>query len=119
MDASVIEGLLSHISQFGSLSPKSELAQSYCQKIVEILGLLKPVLDEVIASEISLTENIGNVLEELDAHINNAEELVESWHQMSSKLYFVSYIALPCFLAEPFLILMFWLHQFHIYYVSI
>ncbi|CAA6671166.1 unnamed protein product [Spirodela intermedia] len=92
MDVSVIEGLLSHISQFGSLSPKSELAQSYCQKIVEFLSLLKPVLDEVIVSKISLTENIGNVLKELDAHVNNAKELAESWHQMSSKLYFVLHV---------------------------
>ena len=100
MDISgVIEGLLGRISQFVSLSPKCEIAQIYYQNIVEILGLLKPVLDEVVASEISPTEQIGNVLAELDGHIKNSVELINSWHQLSSKLYFVGVSSCTAFMS--------------------
>uniref|UniRef100_A0A1D1XMR3 RING-type E3 ubiquitin transferase n=1 Tax=Anthurium amnicola TaxID=1678845 RepID=A0A1D1XMR3_9ARAE len=96
MAISVLTVLLSGISQFSLLSPNdvanTELAQRYCLKIVKILNISKPVLEEILVSEIPLDEQITRVLEELDALFNDARELAESWQQMSSKLYFVLHI---------------------------
>ncbi|XP_078443965.1 RING/U-box superfamily protein with ARM repeat domain-containing protein [Wolffia australiana] len=82
------EGLLNHISHFSSISPKCEPAQRYYKHVLEILGLFKPVADEVLASGISLDENVRNIFEELDGHIKYTGELMEGWHQLSSRLYF-------------------------------
>ncbi|XP_008808379.1 U-box domain-containing protein 4-like isoform X2 [Phoenix dactylifera] len=93
MEISLLKTLLSSIARFDLLSSsnsiKSELVQRYFQKIDEILECLKPVLDQAVASEISSDGNLIKLLEELDGVVNEARELIGSWHPTMSKVYFV------------------------------
>ena len=66
-----------------------ELVQRYYLKIEEILEPLRLVFEEVIVSQLSSDEKPNKVLKDLDAAINEARELIENWHQMTSKIYFV------------------------------
>lgn len=88
--------LLDSFSRFSSLSSsnsaKSELVQRYYLKIEDILEPLKVVIEEVIASEPPSDEKLAEVFKDLDDAINEAKELVENWHQMMSKIYFVTQI---------------------------
>lgn len=85
--------IISSISNFRMLSSsnaaENELVKKYCQRINELLGLLKLVLDEVLP-QITLDDRLSLVLEELDAGINDAIKLVGSWDLMTSKIYFVT-----------------------------
>lgn len=94
MEISFLKALLNSISQFGLLSSfanvKSEPVKKYHQNIDEALKLLMPLLDEVIDSAIASDEQLNNLCKELDAAVNDTRELVEGWHQMMSKVYFVS-----------------------------
>ncbi|XXG68557.1 hypothetical protein AAC387_Pa06g1615 [Persea americana] len=93
MEISFLKALLNSISQFGLLSSfanvKSEPVKKYHQNIDEALKLLMPLLDEVIDSAIASDEQLNNLCKELDAAVNDTRELVEGWHQMMSKVYFV------------------------------
>ncbi|XP_010942967.1 U-box domain-containing protein 4 isoform X1 [Elaeis guineensis] len=93
MEISLLKTLLSSIARFDLLSSsnsiKSELVQRYFQKIDEILELLKPVLDQVVASEISSDGKLIKLVEELDGVVNEARERIGSWHPIMSKVYFV------------------------------
>ncbi|XP_008802944.2 U-box domain-containing protein 4-like [Phoenix dactylifera] len=93
MEISLLKTLLNSIRCFDLLSSsntiKSELVQRYCPKIDEILELLKPVLDQAVASEISSDGNLIQLLKELDGVVNEARELVGCWHPTASKVYFV------------------------------
>ncbi|KAK1260579.1 U-box domain-containing protein 4 [Acorus gramineus] len=93
MEISLLKALLNSISQFSLLSSgnnsKTELLQRYYQTIDDILSLLRPVLYGIMDSEIALDEQLKVALEELDVIINEAMEIVESWHQRTSKVYFV------------------------------
>ena len=99
MEESVPMSIISSISNFRKLSTSSvvetELIKRYWQKIVEILGLLKLVLDEVLLPQITLDDRKILLLEELDATINDAIKLVGSWDLMMSKIYFVIPLSLP------------------------
>lgn len=72
---------------------KVEMVRRYYQNIDKMLKLLKPVLEGV--AEGDLNEQRSKVLQELDAFVNEARELIESWHHMTSKIYFVCH--LTCF----------------------
>lgn len=93
MAATTLETLLNNISHFGHLSSSnkinSELVQRYFRRIDEIFIIVKPIFDVVVGSEIALDAQLNKVLGELDANISEASELIESWHQMMSKIYFV------------------------------
>jgi len=93
MEVSLPKTVLNSLSRFGSLSSsntvKVELVQRYYLKIEEILEPLRLVFEEVIVSQLSSDEKLNKVLKDLDAAINEARELIESWHQMTSKIYFV------------------------------
>lgn len=84
---------LDSFSRFYSLSAtnnaKAELVRRYYLKIEEILEPLKPVFEEVIVSELSSDEKLNEVLKDLNVAIDEARELIENWHQMASKIYFV------------------------------
>lgn len=90
---SLLKKLLNSFSRFSSSSSgnttKAELPQRYCLKIEETLEVLKPVFEEVNVSELASDEMLNKVLNDLDAAIYEAKELIETWHQMTSKAYFV------------------------------
>lgn len=92
MEIPLLKTLLDSISNFALLSSsnavKTELVHRYWRKIKEILDLLKPVFDDVICKA-SLDEQLSNVLKELDFVINEAQEIIGSWNQMSSKILLV------------------------------
>lgn len=94
MEISFLKALLNSISEFSLLSSctsiKSEPVKKYYLKIDEALKLLMAVLDEIIDSEIASDEQLNKLFEELDAVINDSRDLVESWNQLTSKVYFVS-----------------------------
>ncbi|XP_077253322.1 RING/U-box superfamily protein with ARM repeat domain-containing protein isoform X2 [Tasmannia lanceolata] len=93
MEISLLKVLLSTISRFSLLSScnntKFEPVQKYYQNIDETLRLLRPVLDEIVDSEIASDDPLNKSLGEFDTVLNEATELVENWHQKSSKIYFV------------------------------
>lgn len=73
---------------------KVEMVRRYYQNIDKMLKLLKPVLEGV--AEGDLNEQRSKVLQELDAFVNEARELIESWHHMTSKIYFVCHLTCFC-----------------------
>ncbi|PKU85866.1 U-box domain-containing protein 4-like isoform X1 [Dendrobium catenatum] len=93
MEQSSVKTLLDSISCFGLLSSrttiKAEVVLRYCRTVDEILMLLKPVLEEAVLSEIIPDMKLTEVLIELDSLVNEARELLGSWHQMMSIVYFV------------------------------
>ncbi|KAK8969004.1 U-box domain-containing protein 4 [Platanthera guangdongensis] len=93
MELSSIKALLDSIFSFGLLASDgtivAELVHRYRQTINEILVLLNPVLEESILYEIVPSDKLNEALVELDAVVNEARELLGSWHQMMSKIYFV------------------------------
>ncbi|XP_068654550.1 U-box domain-containing protein 4-like [Aristolochia californica] len=93
MEISVLKALLNSISHFFHLSTsaavKHEPVEKYYQKIDENLKLLEPVLDVLVDSEVALDEQLNKALEDLDAIVNAAQELIENWHRLTSKICFV------------------------------
>ncbi|KAL0912984.1 hypothetical protein M5K25_016409 [Dendrobium thyrsiflorum] len=93
MEQSSVKTLLNSISCFGLLSSsttiKAEVVLRYCRTIDEILMLLKPVLEEAVLAEIIPDVKLTEVMIELDSLVNEARELLGSWHQMMSIVYFV------------------------------
>ncbi|KAI3892312.1 hypothetical protein MKW92_050031 [Papaver armeniacum] len=96
MEISLLKDLLNSLSQFNNLSSsdniKSEPVQKYYIKINEIVKLLKPILDLIVDSQIASDEQLNNALKMLDELINESRELFDSWHPMTSKVYFVNQI---------------------------
>lgn len=94
MEISFLKSLINSVSRFNHFSSrsdtKSELICKYYQKINEALKFLRPILDEIVKSEIASDGKLNKALEELDVLVNEAGELMESWQQMTSKLCFVS-----------------------------
>lgn len=90
--------IIDSISNFRVLSSsnasRTELVKRYCRKIDEILDLMKMVLDGAF-SHIIPDDKLNKVLEELNATINEASELVGGWNQMTSKIYFVIPLSFP------------------------
>ncbi|KAJ4975137.1 hypothetical protein NE237_000243 [Protea cynaroides] len=93
MEISLIKALLNSFSRFSQLSScekiNSELVQKYYQKLDEIIKLLRPLLDAILDSEVASNEQLKNAFEKLDGFVDEARELVENWHSMTSKVYFV------------------------------
>lgn len=93
MELSSIKAVLNSISSFGLFASDdtivADLVHRYRQTINEVLVLLKSVLEEAILYEIVPTDKLNEVLVELDAVVNEARELLGSWNQMMSKIYFV------------------------------
>lgn len=93
MELSFLKALINSISQFSRLSSCSNIKlkpiQTYYQKIDEALKLLRPILDEIVDSEIASNEKLNKLFEDMDLVVTEARELMENWHQMASKVYFV------------------------------
>ncbi|WOL06377.1 U-box domain-containing protein 4 isoform X2 [Canna indica] len=93
MEISLLKALLDSITQFSLVSSsddvKPELVQRYCRKIDHILDHFKPVCDEIAASGLALDGQLVNLLEKLAGEVDEARELVLSWHPMMSKIFFV------------------------------
>lgn len=68
---------------------KPDLVQRHCKTIDQVLEHLKPVCDEVAASDIALDQQLVSVFEELAAVANDARDLV-TWHSIMSRIYSVS-----------------------------
>ncbi|KAF8408722.1 hypothetical protein HHK36_004787 [Tetracentron sinense] len=96
MEISLLKALLNNISRFGHLSScnsiNSEPVRKYYRKIDEILKLLRPILDVIVDSQIASDEQLSKAFEQLDGFVDEAGELFESWHPMTSKVYFVMQI---------------------------
>lgn len=99
MRTSLLGELLESIKKFHLLSAsknvKHDMVQRYCRTIDQILEHFKQLCFEIAASEISLDEQLVNMLKELDVAVNEAGEFLESWHSMMSRIYFVS-VCLSC-----------------------
>ncbi|XP_068656592.1 U-box domain-containing protein 4-like isoform X2 [Aristolochia californica] len=93
MELSLLKALLNSLSRFCHLSTsaavKYEPVQKCYQKIDEVLKLLRPVLDVLADSEVAIDELLSKTLEDLDVIVDAARELIENWHQLTSKICFV------------------------------
>ncbi|KAK7301601.1 hypothetical protein RJT34_12468 [Clitoria ternatea] len=93
MEISLLTMVVNGISSFLHLSfsgnTNSEPVSKYYQKAEEILKLLKPIIDAILNSELASDEVLNKILEEIGLAVNELKEHVESWHLLSSKVYFV------------------------------
>ncbi|XP_027931532.1 U-box domain-containing protein 4 isoform X1 [Vigna unguiculata] len=93
MEISLLKMIVNGISSFLHLSisgnKSSEPVSKYYQKAEEILKLLKPIIDEIVNSELASDEMLNKILEEIGLAVNELKEHVENWHLLSSKVYFV------------------------------
>jgi hypothetical protein len=96
MKISMLKMLVDSISSFLHLSfsgnMTSEPVSKYHHKAEEILKLLKPIIDAFANSELASDEVLSKTSEELGHAVDELKEHVENWHQLSSKVYFVSLI---------------------------
>ena len=81
MKISLLKRLLNSITCFDLLS------SSNTEKIDEIWKILKPVLDQAVASETSSNGKQIQLLKELDGVVNEARELVGCWHPTIKSLF--------------------------------
>ncbi|KAJ7944489.1 RING-type E3 ubiquitin transferase [Quillaja saponaria] len=93
MGISLLKSLLNSISSFLHLSFSdnidSELVLKYYRKAEEILKLLKTLLDAIVESKIAPDEVLSRTFEELGQSVDELRQLIEIWHPLSSKVYFV------------------------------
>ncbi|CAL0301338.1 unnamed protein product [Lupinus luteus] len=93
MEMSLLKVLVDGISSFLNLlfsgNKNSEPVTTYYQKAEEILKLLKPILDVIVNSELASDEVLCKLFEDLGHAVDELREHIESWHLLSSKVYFV------------------------------
>ncbi|KAK1290528.1 U-box domain-containing protein 3 [Acorus calamus] len=93
VDARTIGGLINSISRFIHLvicqTMKTAPVQKDYRTMVGILKLLKPVLDEVVDSQIPSDPLLLREIEELDAVVNEAREFMERQCPKMSNIYSV------------------------------
>ncbi|KAF3777076.1 U-box domain-containing protein 4 [Nymphaea thermarum] len=91
MEHSVRRDPVNCMSQFNNLLPsrkvKAGQAQICYERIGVILTLIKPVVEEIIHSELALNEKLQRRLEELCICVDDSMKLMENWQPMSSKFY--------------------------------
>ncbi|KAF6166191.1 hypothetical protein GIB67_023901 [Kingdonia uniflora] len=96
MEISMLKALLKNLSRFSNLSSSSytnsEPVHKYYQKIDTTFKLLRPILDVLVDSQIASNEQLNKSFEELDRVVDEASDLIESWHPVESKFYFVMQI---------------------------
>ncbi|OAY67318.1 U-box domain-containing protein 2, partial [Ananas comosus] len=90
MDRKVIGGLVNSISRLIHLvacqTGKTPVVKDF-RNIVDVLKLLKPILDEAFGSPIPSDEQLVKAFEELDETVNEAREFMERLPQRMSKIY--------------------------------
>ncbi|XP_019456958.1 PREDICTED: U-box domain-containing protein 4-like [Lupinus angustifolius] len=93
MEKSLLLVLSNGISAFLNLSFSANINSepvSMCyRKAEEILKFLKPIIDANHYSDLASDEVLDKLFEALDQTIDELGELIEHWHILSSKLYFV------------------------------
>ncbi|KAK6940663.1 Armadillo [Dillenia turbinata] len=93
MDAEPIRCLINSMSRLIHLvscqTLKSMPTQKDFKKMVDLLKILKLVLNEVVDQKIPLDENLIKECEELDIATNEARELFENWSPKMSRIYCV------------------------------
>ncbi|KAE9596084.1 hypothetical protein Lal_00031106 [Lupinus albus] len=82
-------GISSFLNLSFSANINSEPVSMCYRKAEEILKLLKPIIDANHYSDLASDEVLDKLFEALDQTIDELGELVEHWHLLSSKLYFV------------------------------
>lgn len=83
----VLDNISQSIRGIVSLNEKTEINEGNCQSLVDQLNLLKPVIDEVRDSKISLTGSGIKLFKELDVVLSNAKKLIERCGAKGSKIY--------------------------------
>lgn len=95
MEISKLKVLLKNVSTLLDASSleslKYEPAQKYYQRIEEMLKLMKPVFDVIVDAEIATDESLRDAFEGLSHSVDELRELFESWHLLTSKVYFVRF----------------------------
>lgn len=90
MDTASIKCLINSISRLVLLvscqTVKSLPIQKVYRIIVDVLKLLKPLLDEVVGYNVPSDDILFKECEELDMAVNQAREFMENWSPKSSKL---------------------------------
>ncbi|CAM8931860.1 unnamed protein product [Rhodiola kirilowii] len=93
MEISLTQELLNKIIAVSSLASSAELdfepASQYACKIDDILKSLVPVLEAFVESDVASDKQFIESLEDLDQLINQLHQLLETWHPLQSKIYFV------------------------------
>ncbi|RXH87284.1 hypothetical protein DVH24_028784 [Malus domestica] len=90
MDTASMKCLINSISRFVHLVSSQTLKHIPIQKdyrtIVDVLKLLKPLIDEVVDFKVPSDDILYRECEELDMAVNRAREFIENWSPMSSKI---------------------------------
>uniref|UniRef100_A0A7N0USI9 RING-type E3 ubiquitin transferase n=2 Tax=Kalanchoe fedtschenkoi TaxID=63787 RepID=A0A7N0USI9_KALFE len=93
MEISLVKALLNKIIAFSSLASSDELdpelASQYAHTIDEILKPLRHVFEVFADSGVAADKLLIKSLENLVQLINQVQPLLETWHPLQSKLYFV------------------------------
>lgn len=76
-----------HLSSSGKIN--SELVSNYYEKAEKMLNLLKPIVDVTVQSGLASNEELSKLFKELGLAVDELRELIENWHILSSKFYFV------------------------------
>ncbi|TQE13802.1 hypothetical protein C1H46_000809 [Malus baccata] len=94
MDIASIKCLINSISRFvhlvSSQTSKRIPIQKDYRTIVDVLKLLKSLLDEVVDFKIPSDDILYKECDELDMAVNGAREFMEKWSPKSSKILSVS-----------------------------
>lgn len=90
MEISSLKALLDSISELSNFdSIKSEPALKYYEAGEEILMLLKPILDSIFVTELTIDEALNKELEELHQTVGDLKDYFGGCQPLSSKVYFV------------------------------
>ena len=96
MDTTSVRCLINSISRFIHLVSCQKIKVVPIEKdyrnLVVVLKLLKPLLDDVVDSEIPSDEILYKECEELDMLVNESREFMENWCPKMSKIHRVSLI---------------------------
>lgn len=68
----------------------SEPVSQYASKIDELLKSIKPVFEAIGDSDVDYDESLVKGIEDLDQLIGGIQQILETWHPLHSKVYFVS-----------------------------
>lgn len=94
MERSLSNTVLDSISRFALLSShpavKAEPVRKFYQNVDDVSKLLMPLIVDIVDSEGVSGGQLCQPLEEVDAIVDEAINHVEAWHQLSSKVCFVS-----------------------------
>lgn len=103
MERSLSSTVLDSISRLALLSSypavNAEPVRKFYQNVDDVSKLLMPLIVDIVDLEGVYSGQLGKPLEEVYAIVNEAIDHVEAWHQLSSKVCFVShsFLTLLCY----------------------